>query len=137
MKDTAYHSILRITTLTLAIMLVFDSGLLSSTTHEISLDTQHYLANVIGIQASVTPTEINMITAELSQRDRDLTAREQEIEAREISVNLQNEVSSTDYSTFVLSLLLFILLILIVTNYALDYLRAIDRRRIYSNEKSV
>ena len=140
MKDTVYHSLLRIATATLAIMLIFDSGLLSPVTHELSLDTQRYLANVIGIQARVEPTELNTLTAELTKRDKELTQREQAVSEREIAVSVATEQtdSSDSISTYIMSILLFILLVLIVTNYVLDYFRYIDKNRIASqNEKLV
>jgi hypothetical protein len=73
---------------------------------------------VIGINASVAPTELNTLTAQLTQR-------EQELREREIAVQLKEESpsESTDMSTYILSILLFILLVLIVLNYALDYIR--------------
>lgn len=136
MKDSTYHSLLRIGALTLAVVLLFDSGLLSPVTSQISQNTQQYLASAIGMQASVAPTELNQMTAELTQRDRMLTQREGEIVAREIAVGLEEKGSSSvDYSSYILSILLFIILVLIVLNYALDYIRARERIIQNSNEK--
>jgi len=123
MKDSLYHIVLRTSALTLALILLFDSGLLSGTTAKISQNTQDYVANAIGMYAGVEATELNQYTAELTARDRVLTQREGEIAQREIAVDLAESGEATDYSTFIISLLLFVILVLIVLNYALDYLR--------------
>lgn len=136
MQNTSYHSLLRISALTLAVVLLFDSGLLSPVTSQISQNTQMYLASAIGMQASVVPTELNQITAGLSERDRVLTQRESDISAREIAVNLEEKGSpTTDFSSYIMSVLLFIILVLIVLNYALDYVRYRERIMQYTNEK--
>ncbi len=124
MQHSVYHSVLRIASLTLAFVLVFESGLLSEATKEISLDTREYLASAIGINASVIPTELNQITADLTARENDLAKRETELAEREISVGLnQRSDTSSGMSTFLLSSMLFILLVLILLNYLLDYIR--------------
>ena len=123
MKDSLYHIVLRTSALTLALILLFDSGLLSGTTAKISQNTQDYVANAIGMYAGVEATELKQYTAELTARDRVLTQREGEIAQREIAVDLAESGEATDYSTFIISLLLFVILVLIVLNYALDYLR--------------
>lgn len=124
MKDSMYHIVLRTAALTLALLLVFDSGLLSKVTADISQETQLYLANAIGMYAAVESTELNQYTAELTARDRVLTQREQELSEREIAVGLVESGEAQDYSTYIISLLLFIILVLIVLNYVLDYVRA-------------
>jgi hypothetical protein len=120
-----YHRILRISALVFACVLVFESGLISDTTSRLSTQTHSYLANAIGVGASVQPTELNRYTAQLTQRERELDAREEAIAQREIEVELaggpggqQNETA-----TYLLASILFILLLLILLNYVLDYLR--------------
>ena len=138
MKDTAYHSILRIATLTLALVLIFDSGLLSPVTKSISLNTQNYLATAIGMHAGVIPTELNELTADLTKRERDLAMRENDIAAREIAVNLDEaEAGSGSMSTYIMSVLLFLLLLLIIMNYVLDYIRMTDKRKIIKTDEKV
>lgn len=132
MKDSLYHAVLRVTALTLALVLLFDSGLLSDSTAQISQNTQSYIATAIGMRASVAPTELNQYTAELTARDRVLTQRESDVAAREIAVDLKDSSKRPDYSTYIISVLLFIILVLMVLNYVLDYLRAkefLSRRR--------
>lgn len=135
MKDTSYHMVLRISALTLALVLLFDSGLLSPVTAQISQNTQDYVASAIGMQASVAPTELNELTAELTARERLLNQRESDLKAREIAVNLEDGSVGTNYSTYIMSILLFILLVLILMNYAFDYVRMRERIAKSSNEK--
>lgn len=136
MKDSTYHSLLRISALTFAMILLFDSGLLTPITRHISQDTQQYLGQAIGMYASVQPTDLNEMTAELTQRDRLLTQRENELAAREIAVDLEKKSApSSGYSTYILSLLLFVILMLIVLNYSLDFVRARERIVTQTNEK--
>lgn len=125
LADSFYHKLLRIGALTLALLLVFVSGLLHDATAELAELTTNQMANAVGISVGVAPTELNMMTAELSAWDRELAAREAAIVEREIAVGLNtgNGQSSTDWSTFILATILFILLLLIVLNYALDYMR--------------
>jgi ABC-type Na+ efflux pump permease subunit len=108
-----------------AITLVFESGILSESTAMLSQNTHSYLANAVGMSAGVAPTELNQYTAQLTQKERELAAREASLEEREIAVNLSTapNSSSNDRATYILSGILFILLVLILLNYALDYLR--------------
>ncbi len=131
-EQTIYHSVLRIAALTVAVVLVFDSGLYSETTARLSDQTELYLANAVGVSVGVAPTELNQITAQLTARERELDARELAVEEREIQLNLDtgSEIAGVDTSTFILATILFILLVLIVLNYALDYIRASERRMV-------
>lgn len=129
MKDSTYHILLRVSALTLALLLLFDSGILSPVTRQLSQNTQDYVATAIGMHASVQPTELNQITAGLTERDRILTQRESDVAAREITLDRNGTSNSTSvYSTYIMSVLLFVLLLLIVLNYVLDFMRA--RRRV-------
>ncbi len=119
-----YHVVLRVSALTLALVLLFESGLVSPVTKQLSDNTRNYVASAIGMKAGVAPTEINTITAALTQQENELNAREAALSEREISVNLNTSSdTSSDRSTFILSVILFILLVLIVLNYTLDFLR--------------
>jgi hypothetical protein len=113
-----------------AIVLVFESGLLSNSTVKISRETEVYLANVIGMSASVQPTELNQYTAALTEKERELENREASLKEREISINLSNEVENNKKTTYILASILFILLILILLNYTLDYLRTRESQNL-------
>jgi hypothetical protein len=128
---TPYHSFLRIASAVCALVLVFESGLVVKSTKILADNTQQYLANAIGATASVTPTELNQLTAALTEQRTELEAREAALREREIQVNLatNDQPASSDTSTYVLSSILFILLVLILLNYILDYLRLQERQR--------
>jgi hypothetical protein len=124
MEDTNYHRILRIAAMVCAFVLVFDSGLLLKSTATLSDGAQTYLSAAIGVGASVQPNELNTLTAELTSRQRELEAREAALREREIEIDLTDSGGvSSDYSTYILASILFILLLLILLNYTLDYLR--------------
>lgn len=117
MKNSVYHALLRICALTLSLVLLFVSGILSPITKQLSGDAGSYMANAIGMNASVPINEINTLSAQLAARD-------QELSDREIAINLKEATAGTgNITTFIMSVLLFILLVLIVLNYALDFIR--------------
>jgi hypothetical protein len=123
-----YHRVLRISAVVFALVLIFESGLINESTAKISRGTESYLANAIGMSAAVAPTELNQYTADLTKKERELAAREAALQEREISVNLSTAPKKSDTSTYILASILFILLVLIILNYALDYLRAREER---------
>jgi hypothetical protein len=123
MQESLYHVFLRTSALTLALVLLFVSGIISPFTKELATDTSVYLASAIGINAAVMPTEINTLSAQLQQRDLELTQRE-------IAVSLKEEKGNPDMTTFVLSVVLFLLLVLIVLNYVLDFMRTRSLRNV-------
>src|SRR3989338_886674 len=79
-----------------------------------------FLKIAVCVFLGVAPNEMNQLTTRITELETELEAKE-----RLIAVNLQNTNSdgSLDVSTFVLSIIVFILLVLIVLNYALDYIR--------------
>lgn len=127
MKDSFYHSLLRIASLTVAIVLLFESGLVNPITKDISFGAYDYLTASVGVGASIEPTELNQMTAKLAMMEKDLNEREASLVAREIKVDLNKETGTSaqnsDTAVYILSVVLFILLVLIVLNYALDYMR--------------
>jgi hypothetical protein len=129
LEQSNYHKVLRIALVVCAFVLVFQSGLVSQTTNELARGTELYLANAIGMSASVEPTELNQLTARLTQMEQEMTERESALREREIEVGLRADdgVPATDPTTYILASILFILLVLIVLNYVLDYLRARER----------
>jgi hypothetical protein len=123
MEFTLYHKLLRVSSVVLAAMLVFQSGLYSSTTAIMATQTQSYLANSVGVIVGVEPTELNTITAGLTEQRLALDARENELRQREIAVGIEQGGVTRDMTTFILGLVLFIVVLLLVLNYSLDYLR--------------
>ncbi|MEM9336476.1 MAG: hypothetical protein AAGA35_01300 [Patescibacteria group bacterium] len=127
-----YHVLLRVAAVVTAFILVFDSGLLSTTTSQLSQSTQNYLGAAVGVSVGVAPTELNQMTAAITERERELDEREAAVADREIAINLSTQTGTTqdiDISTYVLSTILFILLVLIVLNYILDYVRGREQLR--------
>lgn len=121
MQHSLYRSVLRVSLLSTALVLVFDSGIVSPLTKHLSDGTVAYLAqSSAGVFAQVEPNELNTMTAELRIREEDLNRREsalRDIEARTY------DAGTTDYSTYILSVVLFILTVLILMNYILDWRR--------------
>jgi hypothetical protein len=117
MQHTMYHKGVRSCALLLASVLVFQSGLLSSTTRELSRNATLLIGNTVGVFASVPQNEINTLSSELQKRGEELDRREREIDAR-VRGNTSDQMT-----TLVLSAILFLLLVLIVINYILDFLR--------------
>ena len=122
MKDSMYHRVLRVSAVVCALVLLFESGLVSSSTIILSQNTHQYLANAVGMSVGVEPTELNTLTAELTAQKRLLDQREMEIKEREIEIGLQPG-GSNDRATYILASVLFVLLVLIILNYILDFLR--------------
>lgn len=118
---SVYHSFLRVAVCVVALVLVFDSGLLVKSTAKLSSDTQSYLANAVGVKVAVEPNDVNVLTARITELEQEVKVKD-----REIAVNLNQQGSNNgfDRSTFILSAILFILLVLIITNYILDYYRS-------------
>ena len=130
-EHSQYHRVLRVSAVVCALALVFESGLLSESTALLSQNTHRYLASAIGMSASVQPTELNQLTAALTEKQQELAAREAALREREISVDLASgSGSGTDTATYILASVLFILLVLILLNYTLDYLRAREEREL-------
>lgn len=129
LTQSLYHTVVRSAALLCAVVLMFESGIISPLTKQLSDETRFYLANAIGMTAVIEPTELNQQTAILTERMTELDKREQALAAREIAVSLStNSPASNQTSTYILSLLLFFLLTLIILNYVMDFIRARDNR---------
>lgn len=130
-----YHSFLRVSVLVSALVLLFDSGILYPITQQLSDSTVSYIASVgVGTTAVVPENEINVLSAQIAERQRILDAREAELREREIATR-DFGASNTDknYSTYIMSTILFILTVLLVLNYAMDWARV----RSFRYEKQV
>lgn len=131
LEKTLYHSFLRVAVVVTAFVLVFDSGILIQSTASLSDFTQVHLANVVGVTVGVAPTEVNQLTARITELETEVAAKE-----RLIAVNLKNNSDSgIDKSTFILSATLFILLVLILLNYVLDYRRSRNNVTVYESQR--
>lgn len=135
LEKTVYHQVLRVSAVVCAFVLLFESGLVMQSTAHLSENTHRYLANVVGMTASVSPTELNTLTAELTAQKTALEEREAALAEREIQVELNSANATNNGSTYLIAVLLFILLVLIVTNYVLDYLRS--QKMVQTETKTV
>ncbi|MEN9920295.1 MAG: hypothetical protein RL538_188 [Candidatus Parcubacteria bacterium] len=128
-----YHRVLRVSALVCAFVLLFESGLVHESTVLMSQNTHQYLANAVGVGASIEPTELNSLTAELTAQKLALQQRESAIAEREIDIGLA-QGESKDTTIYILSGILFVLLVLIVLNYTLDYLRYKEQKQLRLTE---
>ena len=120
LQQSLYHSFLRIAALLFALVLLFDSGLVLPVTKQLSTNAGLHIASVVGVTVGVAPNEVNQLTSRITELETELAAKE-----RLIAVSVQkNENNNFDTSTFILSVILFILLTLIILNYILDYQRS-------------
>lgn len=133
LQHSLYHSLLRISALTLASTLVFVSGIASPITKELTHTTEQYLANAVSATAGVAPTEFNTITAGLTEQRIALEAREAALMERELAVGLQagERVVQFDIETLTNTVLLGVIILLLLLNYILDF-RARHRMGVYN-----
>jgi hypothetical protein len=124
MQVSRYHKFLRVSLLLTAVTLLFDGGFVFPITEQLSDNTLSYLAGArASVLATVPENEINTLTAQISERQRELDLREAALREREIATRNFGGESPVDYSTYILSTILFILTVLIVLNYAMDWTR--------------
>lgn len=125
MATTLYHKILRVAALVVALVLAFESGIVVPETGPVSSGARQYVASVVGVYAGVEATELSLMTLELTERTEELNRREAALTEREIAARSYGDgtfsLSLTDY---ILSTILFLLVVLIGLNYLLDALRA-------------
>ena len=96
------------------------------------------MASAVGMYAAVEPNGVNEITAALTAKETELNAREAALAERELTVGVAGVGNNApDYATFILSVIVFILLVLMVINYVLDYLRANPVRPLIRNGSTV
>lgn len=135
----SYRSLLRITVVVMAVVLVFQSGVMLDRTAELFDQSADYLSASVGMSVSVAPTEYNTITSELTKQRQLLAAREAAVEEREVAVSLVSGSNNEDQdrTTYLLAAVLFVQLVLIVLNYGLDYLRVRDQDLLKQHGKTV
>lgn len=128
-QSILYRSLLRVSLVVTAIVLVFQAGLVDERTAVLFSQTTYQLSAMVGMSASVAPTPENTFTAELTRQQNLLAQREQEIAEREIALGLDpGQLPTNQTTTYILAAILFVQLLLIILNYGLDYLRARDQK---------
>ncbi len=125
-QSLLYRSLLRVSVVVTAIVLLFQSGLVDDRTTVVFLDATENLQAMVGLSMSVAPTEITLFTAELTKRQQLLNAREETIASRENELGLTggSTQNNTETTTYILAAILLIQLILLILNYLLDYVRS-------------
>lgn len=136
MRHSRYHKFLRVSGVTLALVLLFDSGILAPVSQQLSDNTVLYLANAVGVSLGVPENELNVITAELTRRETELTKREADLAAREIDARDFGQNTGVNYSTYILATILFVLTVLMVLNYVLDFTRARKAKKVVYEVKT-
>ena len=117
----SYHRILRSSAVLCAVVLVFQSGVLSLGTQVLALHAERYVAStVVSMSASVPENEFNVVTAGLALRQKSLDERERALNNRALEVS----GAASETTTLLLAATLLVLLVLIVLNYVLDFLRS-------------
>ncbi len=133
MKVSVYHRFLRVSLLVMTAVLIFDSGVLFPATKQLSDNTILYLASVgSSVGASVAPNEINSLSAHIAEQQKVLDEREADLNKREIKARAFGGESATDYSLYIISAILFFIIVLLMINYALDFRRV--RRYQYESK---
>ena len=131
-----YHRFLRVSLLVMTAVLIFDSGILFPATKQLSDNTILYLASVgsagSSVGASVSPNEINSLSAQIAEQQKVLDQREADLNEREIKARAFGGENETDYSLYIISAILFIIIVLLMVNYALDFRRV--RRYQYESK---
>jgi hypothetical protein len=130
-RHSAYHRTLRSSAVVVAVLFAFASGAVVPDTRVLTISTERYLANVVGVGASVPQNEFNTLATELAQRSDELEQREREIDAR-----ARTQVFANPITMYTLIAILVLQLILIVTNYALDYRRARVAQTVFVSKPS-
>lgn len=113
--SSMYHSALRVLVLVFAVALVFESGMLSSATQTITHSAGQQFA--AAIQATVD-----------SANYTDEAGIMPAMQTQESEVAAVTSSEALSRGTFLLSIVVFILLLLIVLNYILDHLRTKERK---------
>lgn len=125
MGNGMYHRFLRVAALVVALVLAFESGVIVPETGALSEGARHYVASVVGVYAGVEATEMSLMTLEFTKRAQELDAREAALNEREIAArSFGDGTPSLSLTDYVLSGVLFLLVVLIGLNYALDFIRA-------------
>jgi hypothetical protein len=131
LKHSAYHKVIRSGAVVTALLFAVSSGAVVPDSRVLVGPTERYLANVVGMSASVAPNELNTLASELSQRADELERREREIDARARGDLLANPIT-----TYTLGAILVLQLLLIVANYVLDYRRSRSLRAALTSRTS-
>lgn len=123
LEHSAYHKVLRVFALVMTAVLLFQGGVLSSTTAQLATMTQEYLAAAVGVSVGVPPNELNTLTSRIAELETQVGYKDAQLRERELALGLSSRNGDSYTTTLILASIQFILLLLIVVNYTLDYFR--------------
>lgn len=127
LEHSPYHKTLRVLSVVMVCVLMFQSGLYSKTTAQLSVVTGNYLTAAVGVSVGVPENDVNVLTKKIAELETQVGAKDAQLRERELSLGLNSQENTGTRVTLILAGIQLVLLILIVVNYALDYLRG--RRR--------
>lgn len=123
MNVSVYHKVLRVSALTVALMLVFESGMCSPVSKQFADNTIIMLASA-STQVGIMNFSSNLnVAATLTARQNVIDTTNGNLSERSAPTRISVETES-GYPTYVLSTILFLLVLLILMNYLFDWRRA-------------
>lgn len=127
LEQSVYHKCLRVAAVVMICVLVFQSGVYSSTTTHLSSITGRYLTAAVGISVGVPENELNVLTKRIAELETQVGYKDAQLRERELALGLNGGSENSVTTTLILAGIQLVLLVLIVFNYVLDYVRG--RRR--------
>jgi hypothetical protein len=124
LDHSIYHKVLRVSATILAAVLLFQSGFFTPLTAQLSSRTGQYLASAVGVSVGVPGNDTNRLTTRIAELEAQVGAADIQLRERSLETGLSAGFGGSATTTYLLSAILFIMLVLIVLNYALDFYRA-------------
>lgn len=135
LEHSAYHKTLRVSVVVFAAVLLFVSGFFSPLTAQLSNRTTNYLASAVGVYVGVPENDTNRLTTRIAELEAQVVDQNTQLRERDLATGLRDGFGGSQTTTYVLSGILFIMLVLIVLNYALDFYRS--RQSAYDVKETV
>jgi hypothetical protein len=129
---SVYHKVLRVSATIFAAVLLFQSGFFTPLTAQLSNRTGQYLATAVGVSVGVPENDTNRLTTRIAELEAQVGASETQLRERNLETGLNTGFGGSATTTYLLSAILFIMLVLIVLNYALDFYRS--RQELYDTK---
>lgn len=124
LEHSPYHKTLRVMALVVMVVMLFQGGLVSKSTTELASITGEYLTAAVGVSVGVPQNELNTLTTRIAELETQVGYKDAQLRERELEIGLSSRDNSSYSVTIILASIQFILLLLIVVNYTLDYFRA-------------
>ncbi len=124
LEQSVYHKVLRVSSVVLAAVLLFQSGFFTPVTAHLADRTQQYVANAVGVYVGVPENDTNRLTTRIAELEAQVVDQSTQLRERDLETGLRDGLGGSQTTTYLLSGILFIMLVLIVLNYALDFYRS-------------